>query len=65
MISKVQWQYDINQHGWKGWYYRHKLYGTLEHSSGIRPQLPVYNAKEIESRALGLIKEVIDEKFSR
>jgi len=63
--SEFEWHYDINQHGWKGWYYTHKLTGEIAFSVGIPPISPVYDtAREIQKRAVEIISEVIDEEFS-
>lgn len=63
--NSLGWDYDINLHGWDGWYYTHKETGNKEHSVGMPPIMPVYEtAQRIEDKALMLIKEVIDEKFS-
>ena len=60
------WQYDINGHGAKGWYYKSKQDGSIRHSQGgMYPEKPVYKAyTELEQIATSVIEGVLDDFFA-
>lgn len=65
ILNKAGWDYDVNEHGHKGWVYRRKDNGMYRHSRGMRPEAPVLKAKNETRKAVKVIvKEVLDEEFA-
>ena len=63
-LNKAGWQYDVNEHGVKGWVYRRKDTGQYRHSRGMKPEAPVLKAKNETRKAVKVIvREVLDEEF--
>jgi len=64
-LNKAGWDYDVNEHGAKGWVYRRKDNGLYRHSRGMKPEAPVLKAKNETRKAVkGIVKEVLDEEFA-
>ena len=64
-LNKAGWQYDVNEHGVKGWVYRRKDTGQYRHSRGMKPEAPVLKAKNETRKAVKVIvREVLDEEFA-
>lgn len=64
-LNKAGWDYDVNEHGVKGWVYRRKDTGQYRHSRGMKPEAPVLKAKNETRKAVKMIvKEVLDEEFA-
>lgn len=65
ILNKAGWDYDVNEHGVKGWVYRRKDNGLYRHSRGMKPEAPVLKAKNETRKAVkGIVKEVLDEEFA-
>lgn len=65
-LSTVDWQYDINGHGVKGWYYKDKITGEVKHSQGMTPEMPVYKSfTDLRERSTYIIKGVFNAKFGK
>lgn len=64
-LNKAGWDYDVNEHGVKGWVYRRKDTGQYRHSRGMKPEAPVLKAKNETRKAVKVIvREVLDEEFA-
>lgn len=64
-LNKAGWDYDVNEHGVKGWIYRRKDTGQYRHSRGMKPEAPVLKAKNETRKAVKVIvREVLDEEFA-
>lgn len=64
-LIKAGWEYDVNNHGEKGWFYRDKTTGERVWSIGMEGVRPVYWAsKEAEKLIPETVRKVFDEKFS-
>lgn len=64
-LNNAGWQYDVNEHGVKGWVYRRKDNGLYRHSRGMKPEAPVLKAKNETRKAVkGIVREVLDEEFA-
>lgn len=69
-IAMVDWVYDINDHGAKGWFYYDKRFlpqKVVRYSrGGARPQAPVYKAfKDTEKQVANVVERVLRDKFGR
>lgn len=65
ILNKAGWDYDVNEHGVKGWVYRRKDNGLYRHSRGMKPEAPVLKAKNETRKAVkGIVREVLDEEFA-
>ncbi len=64
-LQNADWNYDIHEHGQKGWFYRSKRDGTIHHSKGgIEPQKPVFDSyKKTLEYVKEIVKEVLHEKL--
>ena len=63
--TRVGWFYDVNNHGAKGWWYKHKLTKIPTHSVGMEPQHPVLTASiETGKMVQKMVGEVLDEEFN-
>lgn len=65
ILNKAGWDYDVNEHGVKGWVYRRKDNGLYRHSRGMKPEAPVLKAKNETRKAVKeIVREVLDEEFA-
>jgi hypothetical protein len=64
VLAEVNWSYDVNNHGEKGWYYYSKRDGKLRHSRGMRGERPVLETfRETERLVPQIVKQVMNEKL--
>lgn len=60
--SADEWQYDINQHGYKGWYYKDEN-GNIVWTNGFEGRLIFYKTKqEIEKNINKWISQYVNSK---
>lgn len=63
ILNNAQWEYDVNNHGTEGWYYKRKD-GTTAFSLGMKPVAPVLNSYlQTKKDVVGVLKEVLNEKL--
>lgn len=64
VLAEVNWTYDVNDHGEKGWYYYGKRDGKLRHSRGMRGEKPVLETyRETERLVPDIVRKVMNEKL--
>lgn len=65
VLNNAMWEYDINQHGEEGWYYKKKDGSGIGFSIGMKPFAPVLNSYlSTEKDVVGVLQEVLNEKLS-
>lgn len=64
-LNLADWQYDVNGHGVKGWFYKSKRDGSIKHSRGMSPEMPMYRSyKELEDVTKEIIIGVLNDFFT-
>lgn len=65
-LAKVDWAYDVNNHGAGGWFYYSKRDGTLRFSRGMTPEKPVLDTvNELRGLVQSIGERILNEKFGK
>jgi len=65
ILSKANWEYDVNNHGTKGWYYKDHRTGEVHKSYGMVGNMPVYRASKLtEKQVPQIVRKVLNEEFN-